>query len=342
MELITQQEVTYFHSISGGPTDGIKRSKDYAARLQPLIKKLNHWAKRVEGGGFVAQEDNRWTWSGGIVRSYLWIRVIDPRVKSIYFIVGCLGNGNLYCSMSHDDHNQNGLTAKARRAIRDHMARNGYQDLQIQAGTLPALSWESLIDIGRTFIATHLPLFEEIVQLATPLPVNATTATEDLRPSPAPESVPSRIPKQPSFKGGDVQWEERARTSKALGTAGEQFILKLERNRLLKAGVITRPEEVKQEQDGVGYDISSFDRNGNPIQIEVKTTTGSRNASFRMSQNERAYLQQAGPGYKLVRVFNFNLLTQRGEYYELSVAELREWDFRGVEFEVSKAGPKGE
>ena len=53
-----------------------------------------------------------------------------------------------------------------------------------------------------------------------------------------------------------------------LGTLGELFILSLESERLKGTG-----KTPKKVMDGKGYDILSWDENGNEIHIEVKTTS---------------------------------------------------------------------
>lgn len=43
---------------------------------------------------------------------------------------------------------------------------------------------------------------------------------------------------------------------------------------------------VKIVEDGMGYDVLSFDSVGNKNYIEVKTTTGNELSQFYMSENE--------------------------------------------------------
>lgn len=75
-----------------------------------------------------------------------------------------------------------------------------------------------------------------------------------------------------------------------LGKLGEQTVEKYERARLAEAGRTELAERVSivSEDPGLGYDIESFDVDGNPRHIEVKCASGSNDAiQFYLSENER-------------------------------------------------------
>lgn len=61
----------------------------------------------------------------------------------------------------------------------------------------------------------------------------------------------------------------------------------------------------KELGDGLGYDIRSFDFEGNELFLEVKTTTGGRATAFYVSNNEVAVSERKAHAYRLVRVFDF-------------------------------------
>ncbi|MGX0976073.1 hypothetical protein ACSSVY_001787 [Roseovarius sp. MBR-51] len=61
----------------------------------------------------------------------------------------------------------------------------------------------------------------------------------------------------------------------------------------------------KELGDGLGYDIRSFDLEGNELFLEVKTTTGGLATAFYVSNNEVAVSEEKAQSYHLVRVFNF-------------------------------------
>ena len=57
--------------------------------------------------------------------------------------------------------------------------------------------------------------------------------------------------------------------------------------------------------DGLGYDIISFDENGEELYLEVKTTNADRTTPFFISQNELDVSARLGLRYRLFRVFDF-------------------------------------
>ena len=62
-----------------------------------------------------------------------------------------------------------------------------------------------------------------------------------------------------------------------------------------------------QKSDAIGYDILSFEKDGTPRQIEVKSTTdkSSNKFSFIMTENEKGHAMSL-PNYWIYRVFDVN------------------------------------
>jgi hypothetical protein len=102
---------------------------------------------------------------------------------------------------------------------------------------------------------------------------------------------------------------ERDHQNRALGNAGEKFVLDLEQEHLEKA---KRPDLAKhvrwisvEEGDGAGYDILSFDAAGNERLIEVKTTNGSARTPFFLTRNEQLAATARRDSWRLYRVHLF-------------------------------------
>lgn len=97
--------------------------------------------------------------------------------------------------------------------------------------------------------------------------------------------------------------------NRKLGEAGEGFIVEYEKRRLKAAGRSDLASLVawvsKMIGDGLGYDIVSYDDEGNQIYLEVKTTTGGIATPFFVSSREVLVSEEIGEPYKLVRLFNF-------------------------------------
>lgn len=114
---------------------------------------------------------------------------------------------------------------------------------------------------------------------------------------------------------------EQDAANRSLGLAGERFVLRLERMALEATGRSELAAKVRHVAvelgDGEEYDVLSYDSDGRPKHIEVKTTRGPAEADFFISENERAFARQAGTTYYLYRVHNFVETTQVGNVYVL-------------------------
>lgn len=102
---------------------------------------------------------------------------------------------------------------------------------------------------------------------------------------------------------------ERDARNRALGRAGEERIVLHERSSLAAAGRDDLADRVRwvsdQDGDGAGYDIASFETDGRPRLIEVKTTNGWERTPFHISRNELAVAEERRRDWCLVRLWNF-------------------------------------
>ena len=69
------------------------------------------------------------------------------------------------------------------------------------------------------------------------------------------------------------------------------------------------------EGDGAGYDVDSFEVDGSPRFIEVKTTKGPADTDFFISANEVEFSARHAGSYLLYRLYGFDPDTRRGSYY---------------------------
>ncbi len=101
----------------------------------------------------------------------------------------------------------------------------------------------------------------------------------------------------------------RDHRNRALGQAGEAFVVEVEKQRLLANHRRDLAQGVRwvaaEEGDGAGYDILSFDLSGAERLIEVKTTNGSARTPFFLSRNERAVSEERSGDWLLYRVHLF-------------------------------------
>jgi Domain of unknown function (DUF3883) len=111
---------------------------------------------------------------------------------------------------------------------------------------------------------------------------------------------------------------ERDFRNRDLGQRGEAMIFEQERNRLLpiNSNLAKNVRWVSRDDgDGAGYDILSFENDGRERLIEVKTTIGGQTTPFYISRNEISLSREKPEAFKLVRLYNFN---QTPRAFELS------------------------
>ena len=103
---------------------------------------------------------------------------------------------------------------------------------------------------------------------------------------------------------------ERDARNRALGRAGEERVLAHEHANLMANGRTDLAESIRWcsshlDGDGAGYDIRSFDSNGSPRLIEVKTTKGWERTPFHITRNELVVAEARRGNWRLVRLWNF-------------------------------------
>ena len=95
----------------------------------------------------------------------------------------------------------------------------------------------------------------------------------------------------------------------SLGRAGEELVVKFEQFRLAKEGLeqlAAKVEHVsKTKGDGLGFDVLSFDAEGNERFIEVKTTSFAKETPFYASSSEIRFAEGNAERYSLYRLFEF-------------------------------------
>ena len=97
--------------------------------------------------------------------------------------------------------------------------------------------------------------------------------------------------------------------SKEVGDAGELYVYKCEYQKLVNAGRKDLADKIVQHYrnlDFCGWDITSYNEEGEEIYIEVKATSGSSEYGFIMSPNElsKAQMGQNSKKYRVYRVLN--------------------------------------
>lgn len=138
---------------------------------------------------------------------------------------------------------------------------------------------------------------------------------------------------------------QQAKERERIGLCGEQFVFSQECQKLRSIGHPDLPERVRMvsvDDEGAGFDVLSFDVNGEELHIEVKTTVRSQDQDigFWLSENERMQAEQDDK-WCLFRVCSIdssptlenlgNVVQQPAEGWQLSVST---WSVRRTREEV--------
>jgi hypothetical protein len=126
---------------------------------------------------------------------------------------------------------------------------------------------------------------------------------------------------------------ERDFRNRALGEAGEALVLHHERSLLEQAGCHDLAKRVrwvsKEDGDGAGYDIRSYEPGGAEKLIEVKTTNGGQRTPFFITRNEKELSDERPDAFRLYRVYDFvpspRLFTLRPPLEDALLLETETW-----------------
>ena len=100
--------------------------------------------------------------------------------------------------------------------------------------------------------------------------------------------------------------KRNSKPSKKVGDAGEQYVYDYEKNKLITCGQKDLADKIVKQYDDLssfpGYDIQSFDKDGNKIFIEVKSTKTKKKSYFEISENEINAAKRHGKNYHIYHV----------------------------------------
>lgn len=112
--------------------------------------------------------------------------------------------------------------------------------------------------------------------------------------------------KKDTFRPRETDYEKINRNKKDIGDRGEKAVLQYEKNNLTKLGYFELAEKVElAENDALGYDIISYDLEGNEKHIEVKTNSNSNSKlmTFYLTENELETMYN-DPSYNIYYLYN--------------------------------------
>jgi len=147
-----------------------------------------------------------------------------------------------------------------------------------------------------------------ILQFTPDLPLAGSPAGVFVdAPIPAPSN--DLLPKRLSRLLNKFDPVERDHRNRVLGKAGEEFVMNVERQRLVAADRGDLARRIRwvsvEEGDGAGYDVLSYDQHGKEQLIEVKTTNGAARTPFFLSRNECEVAAERPTDWRIYRVHLF-------------------------------------
>jgi hypothetical protein len=173
-------------------------------------------------------------------------------------------------------------------------------------GFKPARNYQgALVDaIDRFLSKGSIARYEQLASVA--LAVNEDAAV--FVPVPTLESV-KVLPRRLERLIRKFDPVERDFRNRALGKAGEEFVLDVERRALIQRDRRDLARKVRwvseEDGDGAGFDILSYDQSGKERLIEVKTTNGAAKTPFFLTRNERDVSNERRDAWHLYRVHLF-------------------------------------
>tara|TARA_B100001250_G_scaffold277281_1_gene239741 strand:+ start:201 stop:1187 length:987 start_codon:yes stop_codon:yes gene_type:complete len=172
--------------------------------------------------------------------------------------------------------------------------------------------WQ-IIDWNKNNDIKSINVLEEKNDLEEQLDVNNLSLTE-----PPVSNTSSGVSTKEFRAYKNVDYSARDKSNKKLGLKGEELVLKYEKQYLIENNKKHLAEKVSHHSvvlgDGLGYDILSFDLNGNKKFIEVKTTQGNYRTTFFISPTELRR-SKTEDNYYLYRVYKYNNKTNSGNLY---------------------------
>lgn len=170
---------------------------------------------------------------------------------------------------------------------------------------------DGLVEVVSQQIA-HMTSLDKAAELAVDRPADVPESIDfeklavqaPLRQHRAEEPPPAYVRR--AFKRDYFERESRNRS---LGKAGELFVVQYEKWRLERLGagqLANKVEHVADTRgDGLGYDVLSFEADGRPRFIEVKTTAHDPMTPFFVSCNEVDFAREQADRFHLYRLYHF-------------------------------------
>lgn len=149
-------------------------------------------------------------------------------------------------------------------------------------------------------------------------------------------SASKSLPEITQIKSRNINFAEQNERHSRLGEKGELIVLKHERERLNKANRQDLSEKVYRTCERSGnttpFDIFSYETDGTPRLIEVKTTQYGELSPFYLSAQEYEFAEQNMTQYWLYRIYDLDFESMSASFFVLSGKETLELEKEPVQY----------
>lgn len=130
-------------------------------------------------------------------------------------------------------------------------------------------------------------------------------------------SLERKIGGRKKASANKIDYSELNKIKHTIGALGEYIVIEMEKEYLTSVGREDLANQVvhvsKEKGDSEGYDVSSFDLNGNLKLIEVKTTKTNKVDGFYISPNEIKVASENSCSYYIYRLYNLDIKNHKGD-----------------------------
>lgn len=253
-----------------------------------------------------------------VFKPYTWVRIFreGDADKSIFFTVGIDTDSDAFVyKLDHYVEKASSLSQEQKDLFRALVPKDLSWN-EIQYSDLISLPLGNIVDRMVDFINSSVDIYNMIMDAVWKNVVPDKIPKDTLIRRNPPQGIETLPEINPSFTGGFTDYVAQQKENTELGNAGEDLVIKYEKSLLINE----RPDlaaKVVKVLDGKGYDILSFNLNGNEKYIEVKTTGQGENAAFNLTITELIFMKQNVGKLNLYRLYDFNKENNTALFYIL-------------------------
>jgi len=318
-------------------------SKNYI--LNTVWYKTRFWSNEVVKRLQEYETSNKRMWSKrdwengkrvSTFKPYTWARIYKKgnKGKDIFFTIGIDTNRKALIYKLDFFREEESSLSGIQKELCEKYIPSKLKWNEISSDSLINWDWEALISFIVEFIAENSHHYDQLIDLVWKDNDTEEIFNNHLTLREFPDGGLSQLPKlNPNFIGTKTDFSQKSREDKELGDSGEELVKEYEINKLNEKGLKSLSAQVKIVEDGKGFDVLSFDENGNEMYIEVKTTKGNEKTPFYLSLNEKLFSENNSGKYSIYRLYNYNPEKNCADYFIIKEIE-KELLFQPTEYKI--------